>query len=388
MSETTGTIVTMKRGQIPEPVKRAIWAKSAGRCVICAEWLIGSDSYFYSKPVGEIAHAVGATDGDGSPRGESDLTEQERAEESNLMLLCDPCHKQADDASLSDHYTLEFLKASKAAHEKRVRQVTNFSTLTPTAVLRVTGAIRGTFMPATDREIAEALRLANLTAFGEDPRGETVKVELPDAESEAWAWGRGQSKIDEGMSASISQLQRGFADTLSVFAIAPLPLLVYLGSRLDNKFDVQLFGRSRGDGPLAWAWPVEESPLPSFSFEVRGANNVASEATVIVNVSGRVSVETLPTELGRLPIVEMTSTPSGPSVLEGKAGVKAFAAAWRDCLAELERQLPTVTTLHLVLAVPTLAAIEIGRARMRDVHPAFHVYQWSESGYSVALIIS
>ncbi|GAA1560467.1 tetratricopeptide repeat protein [Kribbella lupini] len=67
---------------------------------------------------GKLAHIVAArTDG---PRGESDLTDHERARPSNIILLCDPCHDLVDRNP--ERYTVELLQEMKRRHEERVQR--------------------------------------------------------------------------------------------------------------------------------------------------------------------------------------------------------------------------------------------------------------------------
>ncbi len=68
--------------------------------------------------IGEMAHIVGEKQ-DG-PRGDSTLSESERDEYHNLILLCNNHHKLVDDQSST--YTVEKLKEWKANHEMRVKK--------------------------------------------------------------------------------------------------------------------------------------------------------------------------------------------------------------------------------------------------------------------------
>ncbi|MDX2970973.1 tetratricopeptide repeat protein [Kribbella solani] len=67
---------------------------------------------------GELAHIVGAHRN--GPRGESELTDQERARPSNIILLCNPCHDLVDQNP--KRYPVEILHEMKLRHEQRVRR--------------------------------------------------------------------------------------------------------------------------------------------------------------------------------------------------------------------------------------------------------------------------
>lgn len=113
---------------------------------------------------------------------------KDRAQESNLLLLCHECHKKVDSTQHRDNYSVEFLTEKKDQHEERVRQVTDFATLRPTTVFRLVASVRGTLSSIPPAQISEALRLEGLTGMGEDTRNGVFDILLPDPETESWSW--------------------------------------------------------------------------------------------------------------------------------------------------------------------------------------------------------
>ena len=49
---------SVKRGDIKDTVRLAVWARAAGCCVMCSATVLGSRSYLRSVLVGELAHNV------------------------------------------------------------------------------------------------------------------------------------------------------------------------------------------------------------------------------------------------------------------------------------------------------------------------------------------
>jgi hypothetical protein len=98
---------------VGERTRRIIWTEAAGTCAMCRERLLEpfkskADKHF----LGEVAHIV-AEEFDG-PRGQSALTLDERNAEANLLLLCMPHHKKADDDPAT--YTVGVLQELKRSH--------------------------------------------------------------------------------------------------------------------------------------------------------------------------------------------------------------------------------------------------------------------------------
>ena len=108
MAVKGGVMLTseVKRSTLRAEVRIRVWARAAGRCVLCAKYLIDSRfNYFHDvQLIGQIAHIVAAEGGPKAPRGASPLTSAERAREENLLLLCHDCHLSVDNLNHVDVY--------------------------------------------------------------------------------------------------------------------------------------------------------------------------------------------------------------------------------------------------------------------------------------------
>lgn len=385
-SEGRNRDTAVHRTAVPETARLRLWAKSAGRCVLCATYLLDASDWFWHEiPNGQIAHIVGAGSGKESPRGDSALASATRAFEANLMLLCYSCHKRIDDKAYRDQYTVEFLTAKKLLHEKRVREVTDFATLRPTSVVTVSADVRGTAPSISLPQVAEALRADGYTGMGADTRNGAFTIHLPGNDDDGWAWDAHRTEIDRFAARIAEAVAAGDVESLSVFALAPIPSLVYLGSKLDDKMETRLFARKRTDEVTAWAWSDRDGDVPAFATVLRTGDS--DEATVLVELSGSVKEERLPARLRELPRVTITpkDQPPRPDLLGSRAALESFALAWRDALARVESELPSVRVLHLVAAVPAPAAITMGRHRMRVAQPRFVAYQLRHEAYETAM---
>ncbi|MFW9257403.1 HNH endonuclease [Nostoc sp. CALU 546] len=92
---------------------KTLWGRSGNRCAFCKIELtpIGSKS-----TLGEMAHIVAKSPK--GPRGQSNLTSEQRDECSNLILLC-PTHHTLIDSN-PEEWKVEKLKQIKAEHENWV----------------------------------------------------------------------------------------------------------------------------------------------------------------------------------------------------------------------------------------------------------------------------
>lgn len=387
VSEVATRDSEVKRKDVPETTRIRVWAKAAGRCVLCATYLLDGDDWsWHAIAVGQVAHIVGAGSGENAPRGESDLDANERAFEENLLLLCYPCHKRIDDNKYRDKYTVEFLSEKKRQHERRVREVTDFATLRPTSVVMVSADIRGTAAPVSLAQVAEALRSEGYTGMGDDTRNGAFSLHLPGNPDDGWTWAAHRSEIDRLASRVAEAVTASHMDAVSIFALAPIPSLVYLGSKFDDKTETRLFRRKRSDDVRAWAWDDTDSSL-DFDIALASGTAPTDEALVIVEVTSPVKESRLPavlTTLPRITISPVAQTPN-PDLISSRAALEAFGAAWRAALAQIETGLPDVRRLHLVASVPAPAAVTMGRHRMRVAQPSLVVYQLNDDTYEAAM---
>ncbi|MGA2440420.1 MAG: HNH endonuclease [Tepidisphaeraceae bacterium] len=108
---------------IKEKDVKILWSRAAGRCSFpdCNRKLSeDKQSASESFPLGEQAHIV--AEEDSGPRGQSNLTLEERNSYSNLVLMC-PTHHTLVDKNPED-YPVERLHLIKSQHEIRIERTT------------------------------------------------------------------------------------------------------------------------------------------------------------------------------------------------------------------------------------------------------------------------
>ena len=95
---------------------KLLWSRASGRCSLCHDKVTEDTSGGSSFPVGEQAHIV-AKSPDG-PRGDSQLTPDERDSYENLILLCASCHGRVDKNVVD--FPADVLHFRKRQHERRM----------------------------------------------------------------------------------------------------------------------------------------------------------------------------------------------------------------------------------------------------------------------------
>ncbi|MEU5906930.1 SAVED domain-containing protein [Micromonospora sp. NPDC047467] len=372
---------SVKRGDIKDTVRLAVWARAAGCCVMCSTTLLGSRSYLHSVLVGELAHNVGATATPGSPRGLVEDIADREAEE-NLLLLCHACHRLIDNEDHAPYFTTERLQTLKKEHEGRIRVVATSGGMRRTAALRVGGLVRGATALASQRQTADALLADGYLGLVDSRWQGDFLCKIAGDPNRSTYWLAAQEEIDATLGLIEQSIASGEVEHLSIFAIAPIPLLVYLGSRLDDKTDTRLYQKQR-DGDQGWRWDATAS-IHDFSTRATVGATPAMEVVLAASLTAEIQQASLPDTLEGLPYFEIRPDVDrfGPSLFSHSDTLRNFADRWRTLLAEVEKTCPRATKWHLVAAAPLTPAIEMGRAFMRGAQPPTVVYDRQNGTYT------
>lgn len=365
---------------ISAPTTLELWVRSAGRCAHCNKFLL--EEPFRERPInlGERAHIAGWTNTPGSPRGDSAVPLNERGRASNLILLCQVCHTIIDHEDTRADYPEERLHEMKTAHEDRISHVTAMGPDRETAVIRLIGSIRGT-VPEMTRSLAVQSVVdggGRYPKFPFAPDRHSIEIDLtklPEPESDSAYWRLGRAQIDKAVARIADHIAAKEVRHLSIFAIARIPLLIYLGYALDDKVPIDLYQKHRG-GSEDWIWP-EDAPKPEFHIVAHRTGKPGTNVVVILSLSGTISISDLPSETEDQAVFEIrptVETPS-PNLFRSRAMLDAFTRTWQQLLSELEVTHKSVSELHLFPAAPITAAIACGRAVMRHIHPAVKVFE-------------
>ncbi len=371
-----------------------LWVRAGGICTICKRYLLESELTVRVVTRGEFAHNVGQKKSPKSPRGMGDLPERLRDTADNALLLCPTCHTEIDDMAQLDLFAVEKLFDLKREHEAFIRDVTSRSESQKTVVLR----LRGTVRAAPDdlsRDAATKAVLGSTSRFPSFPFSDRFGVEIDlrgiagETEADDAYYAAAARKIDE----TIEQFLKPVAANdgvphLSVFAIARLALLVYLGSRLDDTIATDIYQRHRAGE--TWCWPADAESATFVSRTDVDGDGSGPDAVLIANASGTIHPHELPSEVRGLPrfVIEPVNAVPGTDTIACPETLASFERAVRDLLAQLEATNKGVRRLHVFAAAPVSAAVTLGRAVGWGIHPSLFVYERAGDSYRLAMEVT
>jgi len=173
-----------------------------------------------------MAHIVAFNEG--GPRGKAALRPDYINDVSNLMLLCPQCHKLIDDQP--NQYSVSVLQKYKESHENRIFHVTGLGPDKKTTVVQLKGRIAGQTIAIPVAQVTKAVA----PRYPTDAKGHLIDLTAINSEGKAF--------IEEACRCIKQKVERLYEPGMdvhetrhiSLFALAPIPLLVYLGSQLSN----------------------------------------------------------------------------------------------------------------------------------------------------------
>jgi hypothetical protein len=176
--------------------------------------------------------------------------------------------------------------------------------------------------------------------------------------------------------------------TVSVFALAPIPLLALLGNALGPTIPVELYQRHVDTD--AWRWKDGEESAVFRLTKTREGTGLG--AIALLSVSGRIDPANFPDELSGMPVYELALDNGAPARCHIKTlgDLIRFREAYQQLVGVIRADNPGVTDLHLFAAVPVSVAVACGRDLLRKTHPAVHLYDFDRSSkrYTYALRVN
>lgn len=357
------------RKSVPMRVQVELWARAAGRCEFrgCNKLVFRDGLTKQRSNLSVVSHIVAYWPG--GPRGDDVRSPQLCQDINNLMLTCRDHSKLIDDAALVAEYPEERLLEFKREHEERIARLTGITSEAQTRILILEAPVNGHAVAIPEVDTVEAV----LPRYPADERAFRVNLDVLGSGICDPAMMTAATRAIDAKLQELERLQDQAPVPLSVFAIAPIPLLVYLGRRLGDTGVVEAFQRHRSS--QKWSWPASEE-LDSFYTRTEVRSVGSREAAVVLSVSGAVSLDAVKTLVpGDAGIVELRARRRGLDFLRSQTRLEAFALEARKLMEELHEQ--GVRTIHVFAAAPAPVAVEFGRAA-RKLNGQLLVYEYDE----------
>lgn len=373
-SRVASAVQRVPSRKIKDSTRLILFVRAGGRCE-----LDGHNEYLLRHPLtqdagnfAQMAHIVAFKPA--GPRGKDGLQPTDLNNVDNLMLLCPQCHKLVDEVRPQD-YSRATLEKFKRDHEDRIFTLTATSPDRKTTVVQLKSRIGGhtVAIPAADVRQAVSPRYPN------DPHGFVIDltgIRVEDNNFYQLAASTIKTQVEHlyapGMDVESTR-------HISLFALAPMPLLIYLGRQLSNKVPLDPYQRHRDTED--WAWKQDGTAVGYRFRQIRKGKD-RSKVALVLPLSGPVTVNDLPAAIdGRFSIYEINlarGTPN-PTYLRLREDVTEFRRIYQEALRTIAGNHQALREIHLFPAVPAPIAVLCGRELLPKVDPVLLVYDYNKS---------
>lgn len=353
---------------IPEKIKILLWGKAGGRCEYkgCNDCLYRDDLTQAEFNQSYIAHII--ADSPDGPRGDKKLSEKLKADISNLMLMCDTHHRLIDKGDVAGH-PIKLLREMKKEHEERMKRITgikynmhshiiiykaNIGTHTPEMSYQ---SLSKYLLPKHYPAISRAIDLGLSNSPLRDKDDVFWNVELHNLEVQ----------FNEQLR---PLLRKGEINHMSVFAFAPMPLLIKLGTLIPLIYSVETFQPHKS--PQTWKWQKTKSAI---NFSIIPPVKIADKIALNISLSAPIDEKRILKVLGN-DISLWTLVVNNPNndFLQDKVHLTEFKKIVRKLFKDILHVHGVGCTIHVFPAMPVSSAIEMGREWNAKVDPSMIIY--------------
>jgi hypothetical protein len=260
----------------------------------------------------------------------------------------------------------------KASHERRVEIVTGIDPSRRSHVLFHGANIGEHSAPFDFNEAAAAMFPNRYPAEAAPITLGITDSSLQDKSPEFWRSEARQlaTRFEQRVRERVSQRE---IDHLSVFALAPQPLLVLLGTLLGDIVPADVYQRHRE--PTTWSWPTAAAPL---TFEVREPESFDGPPALVLALSATVTPDRIQSVLGAQACVWNVSVPRPENdLIKSREHLSQLRRVLRGLFDRIKAVHGQTTTLHVFPVASVSAAVEFGRARMPKADMPWCIYDQS-----------
>ena len=368
---------------IPLNTQCMLWGRAAGRCEFrgCNKPLWKSSITREQVNIAQKAHIYAF--GTYGPRPDPGQRDVHRLD--NLLLVCHECHRKIDQHPDGGRYSVSVVEAMKREHEDRIERVTGITPTHQSHVLLYGANIGAHSSPLRYDQTAPALFPDHYPASDRPIELGMVNSSFQDRDEQFWAIE--ESHLRHTFKERVQERRAaGDVHHLSVFGLAPQPLLMVLGSLLGDITPADVYQRHRE--PASWAWPSLNG-APPFLVD-RPACSPGPPALALA-LSATVRADRITAVLGKDARIWTVTAPAPHNdMLASRTQLGQLRQILRSLFDEIKAAYNSATTLHVFPAAPVSAVIEFGRVRMPKADMPWLIYdeQSQRGGFVPAITIS
>jgi len=356
----------VKRKQISIRVERLLWGVAAGRCEFngCNKLLYIHDTSGFIENLAEKAHIYAV-----KPLGARYIEYTNQNCINNLMLVCQACHTIIDRNP--DRFPSELLYDMKIEHENRIRIVSSIDINMKSHIVYYTANISSNHMRVNDCDAMFALTSIDRYPAGARPIDLSVHGRyLADRDSNYYT--ENMQNLKRAVIGQVANIIEN-GESIALFAIAPQPLLIYLGCLLNDKYNISVFQCHRRDIDK-WSWHDPYSPI-DFMINFQGKTRCNGRVALVLALSSSVIENRITDVLGKDASI-YTVTIENPSRIFVKHPLvmESFIEKSRESIELIKQKHGNKEPIHVFPVMPVSLAVRFGMDYMPKTDNPLIIY--------------
>ena len=180
------------------------------------------------------------------------------------------------------------------------------------------------------------------------------------------------------------------SETISVFAIAPQPLLLYLGYLLNDETNIKIYQRFR-TGNLKWNWESSEITNNFYVEQLyTDGNEIDTEVNLILSLSAEISLDRIPTfsnQEDKLPTLILRSDRQGFDAIKSNEDVNEYISVFRNLVVEkIRNDFPNLKCINIFPATPVSVPVRMGMNYQKNIDVEWKIFnQQTNVGFIYSL---
>ena len=370
---------------VPTAVQCMLWGKAAGRCEFsgCNKPLWKSSVTHEAVNTAQKAH-IYSFSANGA-HGNREIDKERLNDLENLVLVCYECHQKIDRDKSGNRYSAAVLRLMKRTHEHRMELVGGITEGKTSHVMLYGANIGIQTSPLNYREAASAMFPHRYPASDVALELGTINASFQDRDTRFWGVEtenlrrKFQNRVRE-------RIANGEVKHLSVFAIAPQALLIFLGTLLGDIIPSDVYQRHRE--PPTWQWP--ETTTVTQTFELERPERSSGPPALVLALSATVTKDRVTSVIGgNASTWTLRAHQPHNDIVKSREQLSQLRSLLRLALDEIKAKHGQDAILNIFPAAPVSAAIELGRVRMPKAEMRWIIYDQvnARGGFVEALTI-
>ena len=201
--------------------------------------------------------------------------------------------------------------------------------------------------------------------------GSPIRIQIENDRKDSRFWKLECNALSKAINSKVLPfMQATGLQHFSIFAIAPMPLLVKLGTLLNEKFSVEVYQKHRQ--PDNWKRLEEKTQ----AFRLLEPSDKTKQPVLVLSLSDTISNRIQSLYKDKASIWELTVENPNMDMMRTKAQQEEFCSIMRELLSKMSKS-PEFDTINVHMAIPVACAVELGRVWMPKAHYSLRLFDYS-----------